>query len=73
MSPLLESRQAFADITYILFILLAVCIYLLPTLIGLARRKRNVIMIAVVNIFLGWTLVAWAVMLVESFTSDNAP
>jgi hypothetical protein len=30
-------------------------------------------MIAVVNIFLGWTLVAWAVMLVESFTSDNAP
>jgi len=43
-------------------------LYLLPTIVGVVRRKDNWVLIAAVNVFLGWTIVAWAVMLLESFT-----
>lgn len=36
-------------------------IYLLPTIVG--RKKRNAGAIAVVNIFLGWTVVGWVIAL----------
>jgi len=52
---------------------LVIGLYLLPTLIGIKRRKRNLPNIAFFNILLGWTGIAWAAMLVESFKRDDAP
>jgi len=46
-------------------------IYLLPTIIVLARRKRNnVRTIVILNIFGGWTLVGWIIALVLSTRGD---
>lgn len=39
------------------FVLIA--LYFLPTIVALIRRHPNVGGILVVNLFLGWTLVAW--------------
>lgn len=38
-------------------------LYLLPVLIGLARRLPDIGPLAVINILLGWTLLGWAAAL----------
>jgi hypothetical protein len=43
--------------------LLASAAYVLPFLIGLARRVPNLASLFVVNVFLGWTLIGWVVAL----------
>jgi hypothetical protein len=47
---------------------LAFCIYFAPAFIG--RHKVNADAIAVLNIFLGWTLVGWVVALTWAMTKD---
>lgn len=53
-----------------LMIVFVAGIYLLPTLLAIRRKKDNVIPIALCNVFLGWTVIAWAIMLLEAFTDD---
>lgn len=38
--------------------------YFLPTIIAIGRRKANVMAIALVNVFFGWTIIGWFVALV---------
>ncbi|MES2219395.1 MAG: superinfection immunity protein [Acidobacteriota bacterium] len=45
------------------------CLYFLPTIIG--RRKRNVVAIFVLNLFLGWSGLGWIVALIWSCTVDR--
>ncbi|HMH06016.1 MAG TPA: superinfection immunity protein [Terriglobales bacterium] len=47
--------------------------YFLPSLIALARSKRNLLAIFLLNCFLGWTLVGWVVALVWAVKVDNFP
>lgn len=61
------------NVSAIVFLVLTVAFYLLPTIVGIIRRKRNLLIIAFFNVFLGWTVIAWAVMLIEAFKSDDAP
>jgi Superinfection immunity protein len=51
-----------------LLIILA-AIYLLPTLIALARQHHNKLAIAALNTLLGWTVVGWVVSLIWSLTA----
>ena len=44
--------------------------YFLPTIIAAVRSKRDVVSIAVLNIFLGWTLIGWIVALVWALKED---
>ncbi len=44
--------------------------YFLPTIIAAVRSKRDVISIAVLNIFLGWTLIGWIIALVWALKED---
>ena len=44
--------------------IIGLAIYFLPTIIAAARRKYNLLLILLLNIFLGWTLVGWIVALV---------
>jgi Superinfection immunity protein len=37
--------------------------YFLPSIVALARSKRNTLPIFLLNLFLGWTLVGWVVAL----------
>ncbi|MBS4155243.1 superinfection immunity protein [Cobetia sp. MC34] len=44
--------------------------YLLPTIIGAARGKQNLLAIAALNILLGWSFIGWVVALVWALTKD---
>jgi len=53
----------------LLFILL-IGLYFVPWLISLSRKHNNSGAIAILNIFLGWTVIGWIVALIWSMT-DN--
>ena len=44
-------------------------LYLLPVMIGSARRVPDLGAVAVINVLLGWTLAGWAVALAMSLRS----
>ncbi len=48
-------------------------VYLLPTLIGLARHVPHIGSIVAINILLGWTLAGWAVALAMALRSASGP
>src|SRR6266702_2920937 len=54
-----------------ILVVTAVCaaLYVLPLLLGWARRVPNLGSVAVVNILLGWTLAGWAVALAMALRS----
>ena len=45
--------------------------YLLPWAVAATRNRRNVAAIALINLFLGWSLVGWVVALVMACGSDQ--
>jgi T4 superinfection immunity protein len=45
--------------------------YLLPWAIAATRNRRNVAAVAMVDLFLGWTVVGWVVALVMACGSDQ--
>jgi hypothetical protein len=55
--------------TYVIFIIGA---YFLPCIVAAYRKKRNTVAIAVLNLFLGWTVIGWVVALVWASAHDNA-
>jgi hypothetical protein len=44
--------------------------YFLPSIIALARNKRDIAAIALLNFFLGWTMIGWVVALVWAVKTD---
>jgi len=44
--------------------------YFLPTVIALARSKRDIVGILLLNLFLGWTMIGWVVALVWALKTD---
>ena len=56
---------------FISFIVL-VPLYFLPTIFAWAlRHKRTAPLITVINIFVGWTIVGWVILLGWSLTKDK--
>jgi hypothetical protein len=53
------------------FGLVSLALYFLPTIIVLARRKKNVLGPILVNILLGWTVIGWIVALIWALTVDD--
>jgi hypothetical protein len=45
--------------------------YFLPSIVALARSKRNTLSIFLLNLFLGWTLIGWVVALVWAAKMDD--
>lgn len=43
--------------------------YSLPTIIAFARGHHNALAIAVLNLFLGWTVIGWFAALIWSATA----
>jgi Superinfection immunity protein len=52
-------------------ILFVVTLYLLPTGVAMLRRTRNAGSIAILNVFLGWTLVAYVISLAMAFRTRD--
>jgi len=44
--------------------------YFLPAIIALARSKRDVVSICLLNFFLGWTLIGWVIAFVWACKTD---
>jgi len=44
--------------------------YFLPSIIALARSKRDTLAIFLLNFFLGWTVIGWIVALVWAAKND---
>lgn len=44
--------------------------YFLPSIIALARSKRDIVGILLLNLFLGWTMIGWVVALVWALKTD---
>ncbi len=52
------------------FGLISLAIYFLPTIVAIARRKRNTLGIILLNILAGWTFVGWVIALIWAFLPD---
>ena len=48
-----------------------VAIYLAPLAIAAIRRQHNVLAVAVLNLFLGWTVIGWIAALVGAFLKPH--
>lgn len=44
--------------------------YFLPSIVALARSKRDLFSIFLLNFFLGWTMIGWIVALVWAVKAD---
>ena len=51
-------------------LMIALAIYLTPTLIGASRKVVNIGSVAAINILLGWTLIGWAVALAMALRTN---
>jgi hypothetical protein len=49
---------------------LGTVMYFLPALIALAKSKRDLLAIFLLNFFLGWTMIGWVVALVWAAKAD---
>jgi hypothetical protein len=54
-----------------IFLLLPL-VYLVPTVIALVRRHKNALAIVLINIFLGWSVLGWLIVLIWSLTGRAA-
>jgi hypothetical protein len=57
--------------SYVPFGLMSLALYLLPTIIVLARRKKKVLGPILVNVLLGWTFIGWIAALIWALTVDE--
>lgn len=48
----------------------SLALYMLPTIVGAARQRHNLLAIGVLNLLLGWTLIGWVVALVWALTAN---
>ena len=53
-----------------LFFGLPFLLYFLPSIIALARSKRDLLAIFLLNFFLGWSVIGWIVALVWAAKND---
>jgi len=58
----------------VVLILFGAILYIVPSVIALARRVRNRGAVIVINLLLGWTFIGWVVALAMAFsTVDRKP
>ena len=55
----------------ILLILVVAAVYFLPSIIAFKRGHRKAVPILLVNLFLGWSGLAWIIALIWSLANDT--
>ena len=53
-------------------IIIALALYLLPTIIAAARHKNQFLAICLINIFAGWTFVGWLAALIWAAIKEQS-
>lgn len=64
------SVPIFGGLLIILGGFLAIGLYLLPTIVGAARKVVNIGSVFAINLLLGWTLIGWAVALAMALRTN---
>ena len=54
----------FSSFFGIIWFLISLAIYFLPTIIAVLKNRTNTLAIGLLNFFLGWTFIGWVVALV---------
>jgi Superinfection immunity protein/Protein of unknown function (DUF2510) len=71
-APATDKRPVWTGTVIIGWTLAVITIgYLIPLAVAMTRGKSNVGGVAIVNIFLGWTFIGWAVALVMACTAHH--
>ena len=55
----------------IILFIIAVGLYLLPSIIAIRAKRKNAAAIVVLNVFLGWTFLGWVGALIWSLVEDK--
>lgn len=55
---------------FVPFFGLGFVMYFLPSIVAIARSKRDIAGIVLLNFFLGWTMIGWVVALVWAVKTD---
>ena len=55
----------------LLFLILLIGIFFLPARIAYSKNTRNKRMILLFNLFLGWTLISWFIILVWAIKEEE--
>ena len=63
MSGLASSGSAAPVIIWIVVLVIGAAVYWTPSIVAWRRHVPNLVSVVVINAFLGWTLVAWAICL----------
>lgn len=67
----LDQRNTFGEIMYGSLIIAIPVLYFLPTIEAIIKDNKDLYLIIIINIFLGWTLVGWVVALAWNFKGAN--
>jgi tryptophan-rich sensory protein len=59
--------------TVLIFVIISICFYFLPTIIAFRRNRHNKWAIFLLNFFLGWSLIGWVVSLVWAVSTSEPP
>jgi hypothetical protein len=59
------------SILYCMFVIAAVALYFLPSILADRRGRRNILLLALVNALFGWTVVGWLAALYWAAYPDN--
>jgi hypothetical protein len=54
----------------LLLILVGICLYMLPTIVGARRKVVNIGSVFAINLLLGWSLIGWAVALAMALRTN---
>jgi hypothetical protein len=60
----------FVSAFFLPFVSFGFVMYFLPSIIALARSKRDITAILLLNVFLGWTMIGWVVALIWAVKTD---
>jgi hypothetical protein len=60
----------FVSAFFLPFVSFGFVMYFLPSVIALARSKRDITAILLLNVFLGWTMIGWVVALIWAVKTD---
>ena len=72
LEPFFGPLLGAGGITLLFLVLFAlVALYFIPTIVAAARHKRNTLAIFLLNLFLGWSGIAWVIALIWAVTVDN--
>lgn len=58
------------ELTIVIVAVVFLAVYFLPWIVASNRGHRNTVAIFILNLFLGWSFIAWIVALVWAFTND---